>query len=126
MQASQVCPEIQYKTGQELVEEQYKQEFEFVDLPSQKVTDDRAKDKIDNAKQNFQRKDIGKVPVEQDVVTGNFPACEVFNPKIKQDLKNQGKIQKDKVAAIIVGTHCILYTDIDTKGINRFDEQIQE
>jgi hypothetical protein len=55
----------------------------------------------------------------------NFTARKVFYTQVKQYLKNQSEAQKNKITAITSSSNCILHSDIDTKGINRLDDQIQ-
>ena len=59
-------------------------------------------------------------------MAGNFTACEIFNAQVKQYLENEGKVQQYKIVSIRSGSHGILDTHINTKGINGFDQQIEE
>lgn len=59
-------------------------------------------------------------------MTGNFTAGKIFNTKVKNYLENEGEIQQYKIITISTGSNSILDTHINTKGINGFDQQIEE
>ena len=55
-------------------------------------------------------------------VPGYFTPAEIFYSKIKQYLEDQGKVQKNEIIAIAAGSNGILNANINTEGIDRFNE----
>jgi hypothetical protein len=55
-------------------------------------------------------------------VPGYLAPAEIFYAKIKQYLEDQGKVQQNEVIAIAAGSHGILNSYINAKGIDRLNE----
>ena len=60
------------------------------------------------------------------LMPGNLTAVKTLNTKVKDDRKNQGKIQQDVEITILHRSHGILNRNINAKGIKWFDQQVEE
>lgn len=59
-------------------------------------------------------------------ILGNVPVVVIGNPKIKKNVEKQTEIKKGIVKTIFLGTHQILYTDVNAKNPERLDQKIQK
>ena len=56
---------------------------------------------------------------------GNFLTDEIFNPKVKKNLENQGYTEEREKIPVCFGSNFILNNPVDSKNIDRFDKYIQ-
>lgn len=52
---------------------------------------------------------------------GDISTNEILNTQIKENLENDGNIEKSKIPAINFGSNRVLNNNVDPENINRFN-----
>lgn len=63
---------------------------------------------------------------EQLIVTGNVSIVEIGNAHVKNNLKNEGKIENGEIETIFCRTDHILHGSVNSKNPKRLYEEIEK
>ena len=72
------------------------------------------------SKQKFGCYQIGKIFYYQMFMSGNISVVEICNSKIQKNIQNYGEIKQGKIKSIILCTHNILNSTINSQQPKRF------
>jgi hypothetical protein len=64
--------------------------------------------------------------VQQVAILGNVSVIKISNPKIEEDIKQEGKIENRKIKAIFAWSNYILDRTIDSKNPEWLNQQIKK
>src|ERR1044071_2804840 len=91
-----------------------------------KVGAKQCDDRISSCQLQFQKQDIGHILCHKIRVLCNRAVIEIVDSEIKQNLKQDGKIEEGEIHPVRLSAHHVLNGTVYTENPERFNQQVDK